>query len=124
MNAAWRIEHYSDLPSSQDLALLGKDGLLQQTSDLIPVSQRLSGSGGKPNGGPRSDEGHVEPKGQTVHSSRLQDVKLQGDLDAMQLGFVGGGEIDDMPLSLCQAYPNIKGIDNGLSKVFVHCGFT
>jgi hypothetical protein len=43
--------------------------------------------------------------------ARLEDVELEGDLDAVQLGFVSLLEIDDVTLRLGQAYANIESIN-------------
>ena len=83
------IGHHQDL-SCQKLPLLGEDGLGEKTSDLIPVSQGLGGSGAQPDGGVCSNEGHVEPESDPVHRPGLQHVELQGNLDPVKISLVRG----------------------------------
>ena len=83
------IGHHQDL-SCQKLPLLGEDGLGEKTSDLIPVSQGLGGSGAQPDGGVSSNEGHVEPESDPVHCPGLQHVELQGNLDPVKISLVRG----------------------------------
>ena len=83
------ISHHQDL-SCQKLPLLGEDGFGEKTSDLIPVSEGLGGGGAQPDGGVGSNEGHVEPESDPVHSPGLQHVELQGNLNPVEISLVRG----------------------------------
>ena len=53
----------------------------------------------------------IKPEGEAVHRSGLEDVELVGDVDAMEVRFVGLHEIDDVALSLGKANANVKCVD-------------
>jgi hypothetical protein len=65
---------------------------------------------GKPNCGPSSDEGHVEPEREPVDGARLQDVELEGNLDAVQLSLVRRLKVDDVALRLGKADADVKSV--------------
>ena len=75
------------------------------------MGEGFCGRGREPDGGAGPDEGHVEPEGQAVHHSGGQHVKLQRDLDPVQIRLLGGTKVNHMALSLGHANANVKSVD-------------
>ena len=59
----------------------------------------------------------IEPEGEAVHRSGLEYVELVGNVDAMEIRFVGLHEVDDVALSLGKANANVECVDLKTKKL-------
>ena len=80
------------------------------TCYLVPMCEGLGGSSGEPDGCTGPDEGDVEPEGQPMDHPRAEHVKLQRDLDTVQVRLIGRPKVDDVTLGLGHADSDVESV--------------